>query len=74
MTLLDMNICTVEDVEVVHSNMLQMTEELKHRFEEELEQMDVRLLHLFLSLLGINLFFLHSHRQCLLHCRLLRSH
>ncbi|XP_066181644.1 coiled-coil domain-containing protein 180 [Sylvia atricapilla] len=40
MTLLDMNICTVEDVEVVHSNMLQMTEKLKHRFEEELEQMD----------------------------------
>uniref|UniRef100_A0A8C3RHH9 Coiled-coil domain containing 180 n=1 Tax=Cyanoderma ruficeps TaxID=181631 RepID=A0A8C3RHH9_9PASS len=39
MTLLDMNICTV-DVEVVHSKMLQMTEKLKHRFEEELEQMD----------------------------------
>ncbi|XP_072774675.1 coiled-coil domain-containing protein 180-like isoform X4 [Taeniopygia guttata] len=40
MTLLDKNICTVEDVEIVHSNMLQMTEKLKHRFEEELEHMD----------------------------------
>ncbi|CAN8217848.1 unnamed protein product [Coccothraustes coccothraustes] len=40
MTLLDKNICTVEDVEVVHSNMLQMTEKLKNRFEEELEHMD----------------------------------
>ncbi|KAF4789962.1 coiled-coil domain-containing protein 180 isoform X2 [Turdus rufiventris] len=41
MTLLDMNIYTVEDVEVVHSNMLQMTEKLKHRFEEEVEHMDM---------------------------------
>ncbi|RMC08199.1 hypothetical protein DUI87_14439 [Hirundo rustica rustica] len=40
MTLLDMNICTVGDVEAVHSNMLQLTEQLKRRFEEELEQMD----------------------------------
>ncbi|XP_071292013.1 coiled-coil domain-containing protein 180 isoform X4 [Agelaius tricolor] len=40
MTLLDMNICTAEDVEVLHSNMLQMTEKLKNRFEEELEHMD----------------------------------
>lgn len=64
MTLLDMNICTVEDVEVEHSNMLEMTEKLKHRFEEELEQMDVCLLHLFLSLFGIGLFLLHSHLQC----------
>ncbi|XP_053841308.1 coiled-coil domain-containing protein 180 isoform X2 [Vidua macroura] len=40
MTLLDKNICPVEGVEVVHSNMLQMTEKLKHRFEEELEHMD----------------------------------
>ncbi|XP_056353458.1 coiled-coil domain-containing protein 180 [Oenanthe melanoleuca] len=40
MTLLDMNICTVEDVEVVHSNMLQMSEKLKHRFEEKVEHMD----------------------------------
>ncbi|XP_023801557.1 coiled-coil domain-containing protein 180-like isoform X5 [Cyanistes caeruleus] len=37
-TLLD--ICTVEDVEIVHSNMLQMTEKLKHRFEEQLEHMN----------------------------------
>lgn len=41
MTLLDKNICTVEDVEIVHSNMLQMTEKLKQGFEEELEHMDV---------------------------------
>ncbi|XP_014730146.1 PREDICTED: coiled-coil domain-containing protein 180-like [Sturnus vulgaris] len=40
MTLLDMNICTAEDAEVVHSNMLQMTEKLKCRFEEEVEHMD----------------------------------
>ncbi|XP_077641646.1 coiled-coil domain-containing protein 180 [Lonchura striata] len=40
MALLDKNICTVEDVEIVHSNMLQMTEKLKQRFEEELEHMD----------------------------------
>ncbi|KAL2303187.1 hypothetical protein Nmel_010651, partial [Mimus melanotis] len=39
MTPLDMNICTGEDVEVVHSNMLQMTEKLKCRFEE-VEHMD----------------------------------
>lgn len=45
MTLLDMNICTVEDVEVVHSSMLQMTEKLKHRFEEEVEHMDVCLFY-----------------------------
>ncbi|XP_023802811.1 uncharacterized protein LOC111944288 isoform X3 [Cyanistes caeruleus] len=38
MTLLD--ICTVEDVEIVHSNMLQMTEKLKHRFEEQLQHMN----------------------------------
>ncbi|XP_059710565.1 coiled-coil domain-containing protein 180 isoform X9 [Haemorhous mexicanus] len=40
MTLLDKNFCTAEDVEVVHYNMLQMTEKLKNRFEEELEHMD----------------------------------
>ncbi|XP_041275908.1 coiled-coil domain-containing protein 180 [Onychostruthus taczanowskii] len=40
MTLLDKNICTVEDVELVNSNMLQMTEKLRNRFEEELEHMD----------------------------------
>ncbi|KAM7046646.1 LOW QUALITY PROTEIN: coiled-coil domain-containing protein 180 [Acridotheres tristis] len=40
MTLLDTNICTAEDAEVVHSNMLQMTEKLKCRFEEEVEHMD----------------------------------
>ncbi|KAI1229516.1 hypothetical protein IHE44_0002181, partial [Lamprotornis superbus] len=31
MSLLDLNICTAEDAEVVHSNMLQMTEKLKCR-------------------------------------------
>ena len=41
MSLLDMNICTAEDAEVVHSNMLQMTEKLKCSFEEEVEHMDV---------------------------------
>nr|XP_026651165.1 coiled-coil domain-containing protein 180 isoform X3 [Zonotrichia albicollis] len=40
MTLLDKNICPAEDVEVVHSKMLQMTEKLKNKFEEELEHMD----------------------------------
>ncbi|XP_039586290.1 coiled-coil domain-containing protein 180 [Passer montanus] len=40
MTLLDKNICTVEDVELVNSNMLQMTEKLRNRFEQELEHMD----------------------------------
>ncbi|KAF2978285.1 hypothetical protein EK904_001719, partial [Melospiza melodia maxima] len=39
MTLLDKNICPAEDVEVVHSKMLQMTEKLKNKFEEELEHM-----------------------------------
>ncbi|KAL2309519.1 hypothetical protein Nmel_005724, partial [Mimus melanotis] len=33
MTLLDINIYTAKDAEVVHSNMLQMTEKLKCRFE-----------------------------------------
>lgn len=61
MSLLDMNICPVEDVEIVYCDMLQMTKKLKHRFEEELEHMDVRLFHLFLSLPGISLFFLCSH-------------
>ncbi|XP_032569261.1 coiled-coil domain-containing protein 180-like [Chiroxiphia lanceolata] len=40
MSLLDMNVCTVKDVEVVHSDMLHVTEELERRFEEELEHMD----------------------------------
>ncbi|NXR19522.1 CC180 protein, partial [Cinclus mexicanus] len=40
MALLDMNICAVEDAEVVHSNMLQMTEKLKCGFEGEVEHMD----------------------------------
>ncbi|XP_027747994.1 coiled-coil domain-containing protein 180 isoform X2 [Empidonax traillii] len=40
MSLLDMNVCTVKDVELVHSDMLQMAEKLERRFEEELERMD----------------------------------
>ena len=46
MTLLDTNICTEEDAEVVHSNVLQMTEKLKCRFEEEVEHVDVRFFYL----------------------------
>ncbi|XP_041889830.1 coiled-coil domain-containing protein 180 isoform X1 [Corvus kubaryi] len=38
MSLLDMNICPGV-VEIVYCDMLQMTEKLKHRFEEELEHM-----------------------------------
>ncbi|KAM7072043.1 uncharacterized protein M8220_012130 isoform 3-T7 [Acridotheres tristis] len=40
MTLLDTNICTAEDAEVVHSNVLQVTEKLKCRFEE-VEHVDI---------------------------------
>ncbi|XP_027560307.1 coiled-coil domain-containing protein 180 isoform X3 [Neopelma chrysocephalum] len=40
-SLLDMNVYTVKDVEIVHSDMLQMTEKLQCRFEEELEHMDM---------------------------------
>ncbi|KAJ7426125.1 coiled-coil domain-containing protein 180 [Willisornis vidua] len=40
MSLLDMNVCTEKDAEIVHSDMLQMTEKLEHRFEEELDHMD----------------------------------
>ncbi|XP_051659761.1 coiled-coil domain-containing protein 180 isoform X3 [Manacus candei] len=40
MSLLDLNVYTVKDVEIVHSDMLHMTEELGRRFEEELEHMD----------------------------------
>lgn len=53
MSLLDMNICPVEDVEIVYSDMLQMTKKLKRRFEEELEHMDVRYSIYFYHSLGL---------------------
>ncbi|XP_064513298.1 coiled-coil domain-containing protein 180 isoform X3 [Pseudopipra pipra] len=40
MSLLDLNVYTLKDVEIVHSDMLHMTEKLERRFEEELEHMD----------------------------------
>lgn len=56
--LLNLKVCTqIEAEEVVASDLLLLTEELRCRFEEELERMVVRLLHLLLFLFRNSLLF-----------------
>lgn len=56
--LLNLKVCTqIEAEEVVASDLLLLTEELRCRFEEELERMVVCLLHLLLFLFRNSLLF-----------------